>query len=172
MARFFPVLKRKQRWIKPYHHGAPATSQIATAGRVYLAEFEVQTTVTVDQIAWSNLATVAGNLRVGIYGPLVTEETCAGAALIYDSGDIVMSGINTAQAHTFSANKTLTPGRYYLALQSDSSTATFARDNQLVLVTGWGQTYDRSGGYGAFTNPCPAVASSSAVIGLRLRCVV
>lgn len=37
-------------------------------------------------------------------------------------------------------------------------------------VAGWGQYYDRSGGYGALTDACPAVTSTgSANPGIVLR---
>jgi hypothetical protein len=174
MARFNPVIKPKHRWLFPFHGGGAvaAASQVATAGTVLLALFEVPVTVTVDQIVWLNGTTAAGNVRVGIYGPLVTEETCAGSPIVYDSGDIAQIGTSTSQAHTLSTVKTLLPGRYYLALEFSDATATYLRHTSQTQVVGWGQLYARGGGYGAFTTPCPAVSTNGNVPGIRVRCVV
>ena len=175
MAKFFTKHKPKQRWLLPYYGGSAiaTTSSVVTIGRVFLIEFEVQHIITVDQIVWINGAAVSGNVRAGIYGPITTEETANASPLVYDSGDVVQTGINSAQAHTLSTTKILTPGRYYAALELDNGTGTFMRQGAQNQVLGWTQYYDRGGGYGALTNPCPAPTNSAAIVpGVRLRCVV
>jgi hypothetical protein len=161
------------RWIHSIHPllNGGGSSQTATAGRVYVSLIEVTVRSVVDRISWTNGATVAGNVRVGIYGPLVTEETCLGASLIVESASTAQAGVNVVQSITISA--TLEPGRYYIAWQSDDNTATFMRSTGNNYLTGSVQIYDRGGGYGAFTTPCPAVTDDEAVaIQIRLRCVV
>jgi hypothetical protein len=158
------------RWIKPYHAGVGSTSQVATAGTVVLSLFEVNEDCVVDAINWVNAATVAGNVRVGIYGPISTEETATGAALLYDSGDIVQSGTNTTQQHILSTPKVLRRGRYYVAIEFSDGTATYMRQANQRQVTGWGATYARSGGYGALTDPSPTVTETgSGIPAIYLR---
>lgn len=169
------LIKPKQRWLFPYYGGyvAAATNQTFTAGRVYLVEFEVIAPVTVDQITWVNGTTAAGNVTVGIYGPLVTEETCAGAAVAVQSASTAQSGTSTPQSVSLTAT-TLQPGRYYIAIEGSDGTGTLMRQSaQQAQVTGWTQFYDRAGGYGALTDPCPAVTNSASVApAIRVRCVV
>ena len=62
----------RQRWIKPYQWTLSSTSVVNTAGRVYLQLFEVPEGTTVDAIVFIKGATQAGNVRVGIYGPVTT----------------------------------------------------------------------------------------------------
>jgi hypothetical protein len=60
-------------------------------------------------------------------------------------------------------------------VQENTNTAT-ERDEwkrNLINILGTSARYDRSGGYGALTDPCPAVTNDgSAMPGLRIRCVV
>src|SRR4028119_281034 len=111
MAQFFSKPKTHSRWIKPFHNSLAATSIAATAGRVILELCEVTEGCTVDAIGWVNAATGAGNVRVGLYGPISTEETATGAALIYDSGDIAQSGVSTSQLHVLPTAQYLRRGR-------------------------------------------------------------
>ncbi len=140
------------------------------AGTAYCDLFEVRNDTLVDQIVIGNGTAVSGNYRVGIYGAVTTEDTMAGAPLVYDSGDIAQSGTSTSQAHNLSSNKMLSKGRYYACLMFDNTTARFLRDGNQKQVTGWVQTYARGGGYGAFTDPAPAMTdtgSNSPAIYIR-----
>jgi hypothetical protein len=164
----------KQRWIRPLHsHGTEtSTSAAVTSGRVYLMEFEVYEPAFVDQILWYNGAAVSGNVRVGIYGPLVTEETCEGSVVVYDSGSIAQSGTNAAQTHTLSAPVQLTAGRYYVAFEADNATSAVFRLGNIASITGWVQIYDRAGGYGALISPCPVPTNSLTLVpSLKIRCL-
>jgi hypothetical protein len=173
MGKFFTSRKLKRRWLSALHgQGIAANSTTLTAGTVYLSLIEILETVTIDQIVWINGATVAGNVRVGIYGPVPTEETSNAAPVLYDSGDIAQSGTSAPQTHTLSTPKTLAPGRYYLALEVSDATATVLRHANNAQVTGWLQAYARGGGYGALTDPAPAPSSTTICPSLRLRCIV
>jgi len=172
MAKFNTTSKPKRRWLTPYLTTVASTSQAAAAiGRVYLMEFEVPTTVTVDAVAWENAATVTGNVTVGIYGPIITEETCAGAAVKVQSASTAVGSANTTQTIALTPT-VLTPGRYYVALEFDSTTTTFYRSASVTggIIAGMAQTYDRASGYGALTNPCPAVTTGAIFPGIFVRC--
>jgi len=161
------------RWITPYAlTSLTGSSATATVGRVWLVEFETPDTIQVDAIVIKNEATVAGNVIVGIYGPIVTEETCAGSPLLIQSSNTVLSGTSSPQ--TISINQTtLVPGRYYVAIEYSNVTHTYGRGAATTFVNGWSQYYDRGGGYGALTDPCPAVTNSNATIpNARIRGVV
>ncbi len=162
------------RWLAPFQGGFAigTTSQTPTVARVYLELFEVTVPTVVDAISISNGATVAGNVTVGVYGPIATEETCSGAALVVQGANTAQSGTSTGQTFTFTATL-LAPGRYYAAVEFDDATATFLRHGANFYVTGYVQYYDRAGGYGTLTNPCPAPSNTSAVApALRVRCSV
>lgn len=163
------------RWIRSFlgSQAIAVTSQTPTVGRVYLNEFEVLQETTVDGITIDNVATVAGNVTVGIYGPIATEETCNAAALVANSASTAQSGTNAPQHIAFTASVKLAPGRYYMACEFSDATATFQRYTTFVQVTGWTQYYDRGGGYGALTDPCPSPTDSQAAApAMYLRCVV
>jgi len=161
----------RNRWIKPYFSSVSATSQTPTAGTVYLVEFEVTQKCTVDAISYGKVATQAGNVTVGIYGPVSTEETAAGLAVIIQSASTAVSaGANTSQEVTFTAT-VLNKGRYYAAIEFDDATNTYLRNSNQRQVVGWSYTYARGGGYGALTDPCPATTdTASAIPVLAIRC--
>lgn len=160
------------RYVRPNHFAVGSSDATPIAGRAYCCLVEVMEDTEIDQIVWTNGTAVSGNLRVAIYGPVVTEDTMLGAAVIYDSGDIAQSGVSNFQAHTLSSTKLLAAGRYYIALMLDNTTARFVRQSNQAMADGWVQYYDRGGGYGAFTNPAPAMTATGAncpCISLRAK---
>lgn len=166
-------IRHIRRWLHPHQFSLAATSAIpGAAGRVYLLLFDVERTTTVDGITIQNVATVAGNVTVGIYGPIPTEETCAGAALKANSADTALSGTNAPQFVPFTAPVKLAKGRYYMAIEYSDVTHTFLRGTNTSLITGWTQYYDRASGYGALTDPCPAITNTgNNMPGAQVRCV-
>jgi hypothetical protein len=168
------TLAAVRRWIKPYMWShVVSTSTNSTAGRVRLSEFEITEPTAIDGILIYNFATVAGNVRVGIYGSIPTEETAVNSSLVVESADTVLSGTTRGQFIDL-AQTTLPTGRYYLACQFSDVTHTFAQNTNAnpSVISGWSQTYDRVGGYGAFTNPCPAVSALTTLQFMTLRAVV
>ena len=161
-----------QRWIKPYHSGIAVTSQTATAGRVLMVLFEVLEDVSLDGIACQNAATVAGNATVGVYGPITTEETSSSVPLLVESASTALSGVNSSQFISFTATRAR-KGRYYAVIEFSDATHTYQRQSNTTQVVGFGALYDRSGGYGALTNPSPSTTNTgNALPGLYVRCVV
>lgn len=160
------------RWLTPLHGGLATTSQTFTAGRVYLVQFTVQKTQQVDGIAYVVGATAAGNVRAAIIGPTAnTADTALGAAVLIESASVAQGTINTPQLIALTATS-LAPGVYYAALQASDATGTYMRHSNQLQAAGFSQTYDRGGGYGAFTTPTPAVTDTgSALPGLRIRMV-
>ena len=160
-------------------HGGPmipSLSQTATAGRVFMQLIEVQEGSVVDAIAFTNAGTVAGNVTVGIYGPVTkaSEETDgSGLPVVVQSSSVATVGANASQFVSFTATY-LRPGRYYAAVEFSDATQTFARHSGtfLDLVPGIGRHYDRAGGYGALTDPSPSAGQNQTSLpAVRLRCI-
>jgi len=162
---------KEQRYYRPYHWSIATTSATYTAARVYMELIEIPKAIKVDAIIISNAATISGNVRVGIYGPVpLTTDTVNGASLVVESSSTAQSGANVGQAITFTET-TLQAGKYYLAFQIDNITGTVNRHGNVTQVSNWTMYYERSGGYGALTNPCPTpVASASNFPAITLRC--
>lgn len=162
---------RFMRYLKPHHWAIATTSATYVAGTVYLMQIDVPRDCTVDGINISNAATIAGNVRAGLYGPIsLTTENPNASALVAESASTAQSGANASQFIPFSTPVAITKGKYYLALQVDNATATINRHGNVRQVTGWTGTYARSGGYGAFTNPCPTYTDTpSNMPGMVLR---
>lgn len=161
--------KLQKRWLEPYFSTASTTNQApAAAGTVYLNLFEVPFDVTVDAINIVNGDSVAGNVIVGVYGPIPTEETPLDAVVAVESASTALSGVNGPQ--TISLTPTvLRTGRYYLASEYSDTTTRYFRNGNQIQVTGWSFTYARGGGYGALTNPCPAPTESGSAIPSSTR---
>lgn len=159
------------RWILPYQYTSSIASETAIVARVYLIEFEVLTPNVANAISIPNGATRAGNAIVGIYGPLVTEETCLSAPLVIQSASTPVAGIaNTPQIIPITS-VLLKPGRYYAAVEYSDVTNNYFRSGNVAQVPGWMQSYDMAGAiYGPLTDPCPAVAATLLAVQLKIRC--
>lgn len=148
------------RWVKPHFSGVAATDATPVAGRVLLLQFELLKACTVDGINISLGTVSSGNFRVGIYGPVdFSTDTCQGANLVVESASTAQTTINGPQLVSLTSTA-LTAGKYYVAVQFDNTTARYSRLANQSQVDGWTQYYDRTGGYGAFTSPCPSVTST------------
>ena len=148
------------RWVKPYFNGIAATDAVPVVGRVFLLQFELYKACTIDGIVVSLGTVSSGNFRVGIYGPVAfATDTCSGANLVAESTSTAQSVTNGPQLVSLTATA-LAAGKYYVAFQFDNTTARYSRLANQSQVDGWSQYYDRSGGYGAFTSPCPAITNS------------
>lgn len=160
------------RWLTTTLGGTVVTSQTFTAGTVLLAQFYVPTTCRIDGAAYTVGATSAGNVTVGILGPITrTADSPDGAAVIAQSASTAQGTTNTLQLLTWTA-VTVGPGIYYAALEGDNATGTYMRYSGIGQAPGLGATYARSGGYGALTDPTPTTTASVAVVpGLRIRVV-
>jgi hypothetical protein len=82
---------------------------------IYVA-VEVQNAITARNVFWINGATVNGHVDVGIYQ--------ADGSLLASCGSTAMSGASAIQSASITATD-LNPGRYWIAMASDSATATF-----------------------------------------------
>lgn len=160
-----------ERLIVPFHGAANGgASATPTIGRVYLELFEVVEPGVITSITWMNVATAAGTVRVGIYQPKDGGDAPAEAALLYDSGDITISGINSSQ--TVKCSIPVARGKYYVAYEASDNTNTYQRSGNTESGVGWGAQYDRTGGYGPLVNPCPSVSNTATnlpIIRMRLE---
>lgn len=105
-----------------------------SANRALFAQIVVEEACTVTQMAVLNAATVAGNLSLGIFNQQMARLNASNAA---------MAGATTIQVIDIT-DTLLTPGVYYLAMSSDSATATFNRAqlNGVVLRAAGGAQMD------------------------------
>ncbi len=155
-----------QRWIKPYFYTVNASSQPATAGRVYLLESELTEDAIIDGVSYIIGSSIGGNVTVGLYGPISSEETCDGAPLVVQSESTAQAGIVNQDQLVPVISRLVHAGRYYVAIEFDGAAATYNRNPNLVEVTGWSQYFDRSGGYGALPTRCPPVTNSGSAFPL------
>lgn len=147
------------RILVPLHGNPHAGNSGVTIGRVYLRPLEVQFTVTVNSAdIW--VQAQAGNVILGIYRD--NGDTPAGGAVVAETPSTVVGVATRAQEIAYSASARLTPGLYWVAFEaSNSVTARFGRLEDDILLESnatlrtW--YYDRAGGYGALTDPCPVV---------------
>lgn len=149
-----PVSRRCFR-CKYWGPGAIASSTY-TAGRVYLQAIEVMEPRIVNGITISNGGTIAGEITVGIYTEGAYSNPLAGIVLA-ESASTAHEGASGAQTITI-PDTALPAGFYFLAFEASDALATLYRYSQVRLTKNFiGYYYDRAGGYGTLTNPCPAV---------------
>jgi len=158
------------RWLIPAHGGIAATSQTFTVGRVYLLQFEVTAGCLLDGLSYVVGAASAGNVIGGVIGPVTrTADTPAAGVVFAQSASTGQGTANAAQMLTWTATYAR-PGIYYAALEGSDVTGTYMRLGNQVQAAGLGATYDRGGGFGALTDPTPAITETgSALLGLRVR---
>jgi len=145
-----------------------ASVPFAAAGRIYLAPIDVPRPVTIDRIIYQVGGVQAGNVRLGVYREGATADSSVGADLVVESASVAQAAANYIQMVTV-ADTILTPGQYFPAIQGDNATGTFYKSYGYPgLAIGY---YNRAGGYGAFTDPCPALTGISYVlfVGLRIK---
>jgi len=135
------------------------SSTTPTAGRVHLSQIQISSPVIATGITFTNVATIAGNVYVGIYAEGALN-TPAGGALLATSISTAHAGANASQSIDFTAPINLSAGVYYLAIEFSDATATIVRGGNTSFFPGALHSYDRGGGYGALTNPCPAVGTN------------
>lgn len=134
-----------------------------------MAEFLVEKPTTIDALTYIVGGTSAGNVTLGIYGPVATREISSSLPLVVETASTAQGSINTPQVITVTETL-LQPGLYYVCIEGSDTTGTFMRQGNQAQVVGWGATYDRGGGYGALTNPSPATTDTGSNIpGIKIR---
>lgn len=140
-----------------------------TAGRVMLVPIQIEFQMTLDRIGLLKGATIAGNLIVGIYED--NGDTPFDGALVVESASVAMSAGTFRKQEITIANTLLDPALYWLAIETDDTTAVVYGFPSTLSYEGTLQAYyyDRAGGYGALTDPCPAVVRESEAPVLYVR---
>jgi hypothetical protein len=158
------------RWLTPHHGGIATTSQTFTAGRVLLVQFTVPVPCMIDGLAYGVGGVSSGNVIGGIVGPATqASDTALAAVVLAQSASTAQGSANGAQVLTWTA-VAVAPGIYDAALESNDATATYTRHGAATQAPGLAYFYDRSGGYGALTDPTPAVSATSSIVpGIRVR---
>lgn len=134
--------------------------------RVYLTSIQVPHPIIIDRLGYMVGTVQAGNIRVGLYRDGTVADAPAGGALVVESASVAQTSVNSLQLVTV-ADTLVMKGLYWFAWQCSDATATawMWRDNNGI----WPNCYTRGGGYGAFTNPCPATAG---VAGDNMLCLM
>lgn len=157
-----PIQQYSLECVEPPQQNAGVTSTY-TADRVYLTMFEVPVGGTYSKVTFINGATIAGDVRIGIYKKTASTLTCAGGTLLIESAATAHAGASSLQTITFPTSIYLEAGTYYFAAQVSDATATIMKlsTNNYQTATGIKERYDLVGGFGPFTNPCPAVTDNA-----------
>jgi hypothetical protein len=145
-----------------------ATSRTGNVARVYLSPIWIPRAMTVSRLSL-NIITAGGSgtfFRFGLYED--RGATPVGGNVLEDSGDLdaTVTGVKTL---TFATPRKLARGWVWGFIEtadaviaftaSTVTNATLFSDVSSERLIGC--YYDRGGGYGAPTNPCPAVTQSA-----------
>ena len=141
--------------------GANTTFAFGTAGRVYLVPIIITEPTWIDTMFLEIHSVSAGNVTMGLYpddgsGSPETED------LILETASTPAPGIYRCLAITIPLTH-LNPGVYWPAVEASDVTLETHRQsgfntNTSTLVPKY---YDRGGGYGALTDPCPALTANA-----------
>jgi hypothetical protein len=156
------------------------TTQTGTVGRVHLCPIIVPYLMTFDTIGCV-ISTKGGadtTVTMGIY-PSSSDAPDGTAPLL--SVTMPADGASTGFEEVAISDLQLSAGEYFVALETADTVIIFNRYSTAAgtaVVTNvkylTGCYYDRSGGYGALTNPCPATTagtSGKAAIFLRVKSI-
>ncbi len=95
--------------------GVPA-STVMTANLAIYAPLQIISPYLVQQVWWTNGASVAGNIDCGVYS--------FDGTLLFNSGSVVQTGTNAIQSVTLGTAVLLQSGNYYMAIVPSSGSAT------------------------------------------------
>ncbi len=145
------VVLRKRFLESPLIGQGQNSGSMGAAGQVLFAPLDVPWPVIIDRIGYVIGATATGDVRLAIYREGPALNTPEGGALVVESAAVAQPGTNRLQV--LEVEETLlTPGRYWIAMQTDGSGGTYINYN---AVSGWGgYYYIRPAGFGAFDDPC------------------
>lgn len=150
-------------WAEFMKIGSHTTRALDVAGRVYLTPIQIKEAMVMDDIYYFPTAG-GGNIHVGLYemGANFTPKTPAGGVLIVDSGSVAY-GASFAPNRASVTRTWLPPGLYWIAVEADGVNVIINGHSETNLATSVlaNYYYDRAGGYGALTDPCPAVTQDS-----------
>jgi len=143
-----------------------ASTAFGLAGRVVISPIDASWPMTIDRIIYQVGTTSAGNVRIGLYREGAIADSPQGAALVVESASVAQSTAGYLQMVTI-ADTVLTPGQYFIGLQGDDVLGTFRSSSTGDTIIG--SYYDRGGGYGAFTDPCPTITAAAVVPFFMIR---
>lgn len=105
--------------------GAGSASTVwPAASTAIFVPFSVATPFLIQKVFVQNGATVAGNVDIGVY--------TTGGSLLAHTGATAQAGVSSTQEIALSLH--LNPGQYYMALVSDSATATVIAHNAAIAA--------------------------------------
>lgn len=160
---------RRYLWSAP-----PITEQISmnfTVGRVFLKQIAVPWRTTIDRLIFQVGIQTAGNIYLALYGPEVAVDTPAGAPLIDYAGSVALAAVRCLQDEAMQvATHVLEPGIYWIGIEGGNIGGSWYGGRNCAGEIQPACRYDRAGGYGIPTDPCPAVTFLDAhpLVGMRI----
>lgn len=171
--KYLPLPSMSPRWVKPFNYTTTGANQTATVGRVYVNLTDITGPCNADAIGYSVGTTSAGNVIVGIYGPVNSAtELCETAPLIVQSSSVAQGSVNNPQVVTFTRT-TLPIGLVCLGIEfSDAGGSYLRRPNIRETATSWVQSFDL-GAFLALPGTAPTVdtVTASGFPNVAVRCV-
>lgn len=145
---------------------APASVAHATVNMLRAYPFVLPEPMLVRKVWWHNGGVISGFTDVGVYSEDGTRMLASGA--------ILQATINVLQEFDI-ADVPLGRGTYYLALTSNSATATYLSNIlgiQLAKLLGWGQVALGAAGLPATITLAAAAAAIQPIFGISGRTLV
>ena len=133
--------------------GATTSTAWTTANRAVFIPFYVEMPTTVYQIAVENGGTLGGNLDVGVYD-------VTGVRLV-SSGTTAQAGISVIQKLNVT-DTLLNPGTYFMAMSTDSTTATYIGTGAWSGAGEWWRSFGVQEQLTAFVLPATATFANPA----------
>lgn len=153
-ARWFGTLRA------PFAGGSYAGG---AAGRTYLGPIEIPWPIIIDRIGYQVGSTSAGNVVLGLYREGDTADSAEGGALVVETSSAAQPAASNFHVVTVS-DTLLVPGLYFAVIEFSDATGTFQRNYDAAQT--YYRYYNRVGGYGALTDPCPSLTTFS--VGPRM----
>jgi hypothetical protein len=146
-----------------YHwdmNSPPTTTTAAfTAGRVYMSPIYIPMLLRARKIGFV-IDSVNANFTVGLYQD--NGSTPVGGTLIVQSASTAGAGTFTRMENTI-ADTYLEEGLYWIAIEADAAAVCLRGSGDTYVGGSYvGSYYDRGGGYGTLTTPCPALSGTGA----------
>jgi len=113
-----PIISSVSRYCIPVHIKTIGTGAWGTAHLIIYVPLRLPEAGTVLKVFVANAGTVNGNFNVGLYSSSGTKA--------WETGSTAMSGTNAPQFVNI-ADQSVAAGLYYLAMQTDSTTAQYDR---------------------------------------------
>lgn len=145
--------------VEPTQQSGGAANVTPAGGDCLLRDLDIIAPCQPRRIWWRTGPGVAGNVRLGIYGPITSGDIPDGYPLVAESDEYTPVGTSARQASTFTNAPVLRPGRYFIAFHMQDTALYFTRWNAEYPVNSDAlRTFNQA--YGALPTTCPVTSFS------------